>query len=117
MSCGSCGTIGSQTGGRSGRYWRGKALLVASSGWRAAGRTLVAEKPRDLRRREVGVFEILEREAAAQLVDNLGEGRAFGGQPARQCSDADAQRFGDRFHVSPAARQQPLELVLDRSAE
>ena len=102
-------------------------LFFASSGWRAAGptpegmiergRTLIAEKPRDLRRREVGFFEILEREAAAQLIDNLGEGRAFGGQPARQCSDADAQRFGDRFHVSPAARQQPLELVLDRSAE
>src|SRR5208283_4442279 len=125
LEMGECGSLKPE--GRSGRFWRGKPLLFAGGGWRAAcptlegmierGRTLVPQEPRDLRRREVGVFEILECEAAAQLVDDLGEGRAFGGQPARECSDADGQRFGDRLRLSLAVRQQPLDLVLERSAD
>src|SRR5208337_714494 len=127
MPWGTYGTLGSQTRERSGRCWRGKPLRFASGGWRATGptlermiergRTLVPQEPRDLRRRVVGVFEILEREAPAQLVDDLDEGCTFGGQPARESSDADGQRFGDRLRVSLAVRQQPLDLVLDRGAD
>lgn len=70
-----------------------------------------------MRCRVVGVFEVLEREAAAQLVDDIDEGCAFGGQPAREGSNADGQRFGDRLRVSLAVRQQPLDLVFDRGAD
>ena len=41
------------------------------------GRALVAQEPRDLRQCKTWLFEILEREATAQLVNDRREGRAF----------------------------------------
>ena len=70
-----------------GQRWLGRALLFSSGGWRTArptlegmierGRPLVAQEPRDLRQCKTWLFEILEREATAQLVNDRREGRAF----------------------------------------
>src|SRR5260370_5527224 len=82
-------------------------LLVAGGGRRSAGpalegviergRTLVTEKPCDLRQAETRLFEILERKAAAPLLDDLGERCPFFGQPARLGPDAEGHRLCDRL--------------------
>ena len=75
------------------------------------GRTFIAKKPSDLGRVKLDSVEILGGEAAPQAVDDLGEIRAFLGEPARKRSRAHRQRLGDDFRSSAAVRQQPLNLV------
>ena len=69
-----------------------------------------------MRQCKAWLLEMIEREATAQLVNDLRKGCAFSRQPARKSSDAEAQPLGDRIRVSPTIRQQSPDLILDRSA-
>ena len=81
------------------------------------GLPLIAQQPRDLRRRKARLFEILEREAVTHLIDDLDEGRSFFRQPARKRPHAERQDLGDCRRADPAVRQLPLDFILNRGPE
>jgi hypothetical protein len=77
------------------------------------GRLFISEQPRNLRDRYARVVDVLEREAAAQLIDDLRISRALVGQPSHERSLAESERFCDRPSADLTVRQQLLHLVLN----
>src|SRR6516164_1887193 len=118
-----------QTAGRRGsdRRWRRKSLLVSGSGWRASCPTLegvaerrrffVAEQPRDLGKRHARIFQVLEREASPQLIDDVGIGRSLLAQTTREGSDAERHGPRDDLHSRFAVWQQLFQFIFHGGPE
>ena len=93
--------------------YRGRATRPSSEGVIERSRSLVAEQPRNLRKRQASFLYALTREALPQLIHNLLVSRTLVGQFARERSLAKAQRPGDGISSCLAVREQLMHLALD----
>ena len=77
------------------------------------GWPLIAEQPGNLRERDAGLLDVLQRQTVSQTVDDLFVACVLLTQFLRERSLGQPQRLGDPLSVGFAVRQQFLQFVLD----
>ena len=95
----------------------GRTARPACEGMTERGRSLVTEQPGNLLERNAWFFDVLEREASPQVIDNLLVGCALSSQSTCDRSLTDPQGQRHRLPVRLPVRQQLLNFVLDCSLQ